>query len=160
MPKLEIVWKPGEQTYVMPYPPGSNNPTIHYRICIVNMSTTQEVRNIVVMLDNLIPYVLNCVPCRLRLMNNILIEPNSDERIESFTLNPGAKQFIDLMEQRSGAPAFNFWHTVVPQINTQVPARDYRFTIRVTSSNAPPVSKSFELFANGALFGMREIGTD
>lgn len=154
-PKLEILWSPGEQTYVMSYPAGSQNPSVHYRICIVNTSIAHAVNDIVVTLDRLAPYALDCVPCRLRLMNNIY--PGSAPLIERFNLNPGDRQFVDFMEQKSGSPAFNIWHTVVPQITVQVPAQDYQLTIRVTSSNAPPVSKDFELFNNGALWGMREV---
>jgi hypothetical protein len=160
-PKLEILWKPGEQTYVMPYPDGSPNPTIHYRICIVNRSTAQAVTDIVVTLDRLAPYVLNCVPCTLRLMNNIL-PPGGDPKktpataIQTFSLNPGATKFVDLMEHNPGLPNIQIWHTVVPEVSTQVPAQEYEFTIKVTASNSTPVSKHFELFKNGSLWGLRE----
>jgi hypothetical protein len=155
-PKLEILWKPGEETYVMPYPEGSSNPTRHHRVCIKNTSTLNAVDDIVVTLDKLVPYVLNCVPCPLRLTNNILMEPNVDPKKESFPLNAGGRQFIDVFEHNPGAPNFSIWHTVVPQIPTHVPAREYKLTIGVTARNAPAISKNFEIFKNGAVWDMRD----
>jgi hypothetical protein len=156
-PRLAILWHPGEVTYHFEYVAGQNPvPSIHFRICIENISTNAVVNDIRVVLERLTPHELPCVPCSLRLMNNILMPPVLDPRIERFSLNPGDRQFIDLMEQKAGSPMFNIWHTVVPQITTQVRAQAYTMRILVTASNAPAVSKDFELLNNGAMWNLRE----
>jgi len=157
-PRLAILWHPGGVTYHFEYVSGQNPvPSIHFRICIENISKTTEVDGIRVVLERLTPHRLPCVPCSLRLMNNILMPPAPDPRIERFSLNPGDRQFIDLMEQKPGTPAFNIWHTVVPQITTQVPAQAYTMRILVTASNAPSVSRDFELVENGLVWNLRAI---
>jgi hypothetical protein len=154
-PQLAIFWHPGEVTYHFEYGPTEPR-SVHFRICIANISKTTSVKDIRVILKRLTPHELPCVPCSLRLMNDIL--PSADPPIERFSLNPGDRQFIDLMEQKPGSPAFNIWHTVVPQITVQVPAQAYTLTIVVTASNAPTVSQDFELVKNGVLWNLRAIG--
>ena len=156
-PRLQIRWIPGEVTYHYEYGAEPNRgPSVHFRICIANVSQTAIVTDIRVVLERLTPHRLPCVPCSLRLMNNVLMPPVIDPRVERFSLNPGDHQFIDVMEQRAGSPAFNIWHTVVPQITTLVIKGDYRMTIAVTSS-APRISQDFELVENGELWDLRAV---
>jgi hypothetical protein len=154
-PKLEITWTPTEEVYVFRHPPGSPNPSIHYRVCIRNTSTIDAVDGIVVTLDQLAPRALDCVPCRLRLMNNILMPPQMDVRVETFSLNPAARQFIDLMEQKPGSPTFNIWHTVVPQQSTQIPAQAYKMRIVASALKAAPAQLDLELVKNGNVWELR-----
>lgn len=99
-PCLEIRWHPGELTFHYELGGGKDSaPSVHFRICMANTSKATAVRDIRVMLERLPPHNLTCVTCSLRLMNNILMEPAPDPRVERFSLNPEDSQFVDLMEQ-------------------------------------------------------------
>jgi hypothetical protein len=158
IPELEIRWNPGEQTYHYEYPLPLDDPVlnIYFRICIVNISKRTVVTDIKVKLEKLTPHELACVPCCLRLMNDIIPVPGKTPK-ESFSLNPGDKQFVDLMMQKPNFPKFFIWHTVVPQIGVDVPAQAYTMTISVTAANADPVSQSFELVEDGPVWNLRAV---
>lgn len=57
-PRLAILWHPGEVTYHFEYVAGPNPvPSIHFRICIENISKTTQINGIRVVLERLTPHV-------------------------------------------------------------------------------------------------------
>jgi hypothetical protein len=153
IPTLAILWEPTEPEYRYEYTlPPDPTVNVHFRVCILNVSKT-SVSNIRVTLDALNPRELPCVPCRLRLMNNVL---PAQTPIDTFSLNPGERQFIDVMAQAPNGSKFWIWHTVDP-ISVVVPAQRYALTILATSQNAPAVSRSFELVKDGLFWSMKAV---
>jgi hypothetical protein len=155
VPALDIVWKPGENTYRHEYflPPPGAPLNIQFRICVVNRSETNKATNVRIRMEELSPPELPCVPCCLRLMNNILPQ---QEPIESFSLNPGDHQFVDLLVQTPNGKEFWILHTVIP-ISVVVKAQPYTFKISATAENAPSKSRRFELVKDGTLWNMEAI---
>jgi hypothetical protein len=86
-------------------------------------------------------------------MNNILPQ---QEPIDSFSLNPGEPQFIDVLVQTPNGSEFWILHTVIP-ISVVVKAQPYTFTISATAENAAPASQRFELVKDGVLWNMRAL---
>src|SRR5664280_1286393 len=68
-PEIDILWKPGgfPYHYEYPLPPGHMN--VQYRVCVVN-NTNHALSSVRVTLTRLVPLVLNCVPCPLKLMHD------------------------------------------------------------------------------------------
>jgi hypothetical protein len=150
--ELDILWKPGEITYYHPYelPPGNHN--LQYRIAVVN-NTDRTLTNVRVTLDKLSPHALQCVPCNLVLMNN-----RDKPYIQSFSLAPHGKRFVDLMLQSPNCSEFWIFHTVTETTPWKVPAQAYSMTIRAESDDAEPISRTFELENNGSLWNLRDAG--
>jgi len=151
---IEILWKSGEQTYHMYY--GKDNLTIHCRICVVNRSETAKITNVQVQLKSLTPHELPCVPCCLRLMNDLT---RGDQRfIETFDLKPGESRFVDVMAQDPDDTKLWIWHTVrgIPEV---VPAQPYVLTVAVTGDNASGDEKQFQLFKNGPYWNMKGVAS-
>ena len=146
---IDIVWKPGEQTYHYPY---ENVPGIQYRVCIVN-NTDRNLDNVRVTLERLTPHVLNAVPCPLKLMHD-----NKPPYPTSFSLARHGKRFVDLIVQWPSGAEFWILHTVVDAVGWVVPAQGYYMTIRVESDDADPVSRDFELVKNGQLWDLKDRG--
>lgn len=153
-PALDLIWKPGERTYHYAYRV-KDNPTVNiqYRICVVNVSKRTEVKAIKVRLEALDPHELTSVPCHFRLMNNLL--PHQ-EPIEEFSLNIGERRFVDVMVQ---APGWDkFWMlTTTTLVEETVPAQPYRFTVSVTSSNTPAITKNFAISKDTTYWAMKEV---
>jgi hypothetical protein len=154
-PALDILWEPGKPIYYHSYPlPPDMVMNLQFRICVLNISKRAQITDIEVTLENLEPRELPCVPCHLRLMNDI--PTGGRQPTEKFSLNRDGKQFIDLMVQKPNAPNFWIWHTVLP-IDVTVPAQRYTFTIAVTSKDAPRVARDFVIEKDGPMWGMRML---
>lgn len=155
MPQLEIVWdgRPDAKTYRMHY--GVNGKTLHFRVAAVNKSTLHKVSNVKVRLTALEPDLMPCVPCCLRLMNDIHDSP--EPYIERFELAPEEQRFVDVLAQDPdpNVPSFFLWHTV-HRISVVLPKQFYRFTIAITGDNAKADSKSFELVEEGEYWEMKK----
>ena len=153
-PDLDIVWKPGEFPYLYEYPlpPGHRN--VQYRVCVVN-NANHALSNVRVTLTKLVPLVLNCVPCPLKLMHD-----NTAPYPTSFNLPPRGEKFVDLLLQRPGWGDSNFWlfHTVTEVRDWVVPSQGYCMTIRAESDDTDPVSRDFELVRNGQLWDLKDRG--
>ena len=153
-PSLGILWQPEEKPYLHEYRmPNDPSQTLHshFRVCVVNLSKKEQARDVEVILEELSPRRLDCVPCHLRLMNNIL---PGETPIEKFSLNPEGKQPIDVMMWRPDSSRFQIWHTVLRQ-QTDVPAQPYTMKITASAANASPVTETFEIFKDGAAWNMR-----
>ena len=124
-----------------------------YRVCIVNLSKIKSAIDVEVERTNLIPPVMACVPCHLRLKNNIL---PAQAPIEKFTLTPEGRQFIDVMRWGPTSDKFDIWHTVLQP--TEIPAQPYYLTISTAATNAPRISKNFDVFRDGNGWGFRPTG--
>ena len=150
-PDLEIRWNPGEFPYFYPYmhPPGKFN--LQYRLCIVN-NTDHRFTNVRVTLDKLMPRVLNCVPCSLKLMHD-----NTEPYPTSFDLPPRGHKFVDLMLQGLESRIFWIFHTVTRVRNWEVPAQAYSMTITAEADDYAPKSRDFTLVENGPLWNLRPI---
>jgi hypothetical protein len=151
---LDIVWKPGEEPYWYPYtlPP---DPTewLHFRVCIVNTGSRAQVDDVEVWLENLWPRTLACVPCHLRLMNNVL---PLQQPIERFSVSRDGYKFVDVMAQKKGVDRFWIWHTAAPNPET-ILAQRYTFTIFATSKNAKRAEHNFCLEKGEEWWEMKSI---
>jgi hypothetical protein len=148
-PSLGILWHPSEKPYLHEYRmPNDPSQTLHthFRILVANLSKKEQVRDVEVILEDLSPRTLDCIPCHLRLMNNIL---PGDLPIERFSLNPDRKQPIDVMMWRPGSRSFQIWHTVMRQ-TTDVPAQPYTMKITASAANAKVVTREFEIAKSGS----------
>lgn len=152
-PELDILWKPGEETYHFPYPlpPGQMN--LQYRLCVFN-NTSSNLTNVRVTLDKLSPYALRVVPCSLRAMHD-----NEPPYPTSFTLQPHGRKFIDLMLQWPDGDKFWIFHTMTDVQSWVVPAQGYDMTIKVEADDTEPAEKSFRLEKNGSLWNLIEGGS-
>jgi hypothetical protein len=154
--RLELTWHAGEKPYLHEYRmPNDPNQTLHrhYRVVVINKSKTEQAKDVEVILENLLPRTMDCVPCHLRLMNNIL---PGETPIEKFSLNPEGKQPIDVMMWRPDSSRFQIWHTV--RQPTDVQAQPYTMKITASAANASLVSETFEIFKDGAEWNMRLVG--
>jgi hypothetical protein len=152
--RLEITWHAGEKPYVHEYRmPNDPSQTLHthFRIVVINLSKGEQAKDVEVILEDISPRTLDCVPCHLRMMNNIL---PGDAPIEKFSLNPQGKQPIDVMMWRPDSSRFQIWHTVLRQ-PTDIPAQTYTIKITASAANASPTSETFEIFRDGAAWNMR-----
>jgi hypothetical protein len=149
--QLELTWNPHEEPYRW-WDMGQKVPVLYFRLRVKNISGA-TVNGIKVELSELIPRALPCVPCPIRLMNNILPR---DEPVRKFSLNPGDKNFIDLMLQSRGMDTFWILHTV-QGISEAVPKEAYRMTIRISAINVPEILRTYELAEDGELWNLREI---
>lgn len=151
---LDIMWKPGEFPYRYEYDLPVDHKNIQYRVCIIN-NTNHALSHVRVTLTKLVPLVLNCVPCPLKLMHD-----NTAPYATSFNLSPHGDKFVDLLLQRPGWGDSHFWlfHTVTDVRDWVVPAQGYCMTIRVESDDAAPVSRDFELVNNGQLWDLKDRG--
>lgn len=156
-PALEIKWEPENDptNYIHRYEqPGDPQKTTqtHYRVCVVNLSKSQSAVDVEVELEELIPPVMACVPCHLRLKNK-----KPPDVPEKFTLTPEGRQFIDVMRWGPTANTFDIWHTVLHQ-RTDISAQPYTMKIAAAASNAKRVWRYFEVFRDGLGWGFRVRG--
>jgi hypothetical protein len=154
IPVLEIIWKPGEHKFVHHYllPP---DPVVNveFRFCVINMSKRTTLKDIRVRLQDLEPHELPCVPCGLRLMNDL---PSDEESfIHRFDLHPGDEQFISFIVHKPKASYFWILHTT-PRIPWAIPAQQYTMRI-VASCESTRISQRFEMVKNGPQWDMRAI---
>lgn len=80
--QLELTWNPQDEPYRW-WDMTQNVPTLYFRLRVKNICGV-TVNGIKVELSELTPRALACVPCPIRLMNNII--PTNDP-VHSFSLN-------------------------------------------------------------------------
>jgi hypothetical protein len=148
LPRIEILWKPTNETYRFEFPqPEDHN--ILFRILVMNSSRTHPLTGVRVRMESLTPSACPCIPACLRLMNDF-----GQPLTERFNLTAGGIQFVDVIQQNLKEPAiFLLWHVVTP-IPVQVKAQPYQFTIVATADDAPPASRDFEMRMDGGAWTM------
>jgi hypothetical protein len=149
--QLELSWNPAEEPYRW-WDMSQSVPVLYFRLRVKNISGV-TVNGIKVELSELTPRALACVPCPIRLMNNIL---PLNEPVHSFSLNPGDKNFIDLMLQSKGMEVFWILHAV-KDYKVEVPKQAYRMAIRISAIDVPEILRTYELVEDGELWNLREI---
>ena len=153
---LEIVWKPGEPVFMMAYPSDGSTAT-HFRVCVRNVTTDVHLKNVRVRLESINPRELECVPCYLRLMNNIIHPERSDSiPVESFDLNPGDHQFVDVLAQDPKHSNFWVWHTI-KEFPVTIPVQPYELKLVASASEGMPVEKTLGLVKTGSVWSMKAI---
>lgn len=150
--QLELTWNPEEEPYRW-WDESQSVPVLYFRLRVKNISGV-TVNGIKVELSELAPRgALACVPCPIRLMNNIL---PANEPVHHFSLNPGDKNFIDLMLQSRALDCFWILHAV-KNYKVEVPKQAYRMTIRISAIDVPEILRKYELVKDGELWNLREI---
>ncbi len=149
--QLEVTWNPNEEPYRWWDKKQKPAPALYFRLRVQNISGS-TVDGVKVELSELTPRELDCVPCPIRLMNNLLPR---DETEREFSLNPGDKRFIDLMLQSRSMDSFWILHTV-QGISEVVPIRPYKMVIRVSAINVPEIVRRFELVEDGEMWRLQE----
>lgn len=149
--QLKLTWNPQEEPYRWWDMNQKPAPALYFRLCVKNISGV-TVNGIKVELSELIPRELPCVPCPIRLMNNILPR-DAPER--EFSLNPGDKRFIDLMLQSRSMDTFWILHTV-QGISEVVPIKPYKMVIRISAINVPEIVRHYELLEDGEMWRLQE----
>jgi hypothetical protein len=150
--QLELTWNPEEEPYRWWDMGQKPAPALYFRLRVKNISGA-TINGIKVELSELIPRELICVPCPIRLMNNILPR---DVPEREFSLNPGDKCFIDLMLQSRSMDTFWILHTV-QGISEAVPKKPYRMVIRISAINVPEIVRRYELIEDGEMWRLQEV---
>jgi len=150
--RLEVTWNPMEKPYRW-WDETQNPPALYFRLLVRNVSGS-TVNGVKVELSELAPRKLECVPCPIRLMNNIL---PGNTAVHSFSLNPGDKNFIDLMLQSRSLDCFWILHAVEGYDEVSVPRLPYTMTIRVSATDLPEIVRRYQLFEDGELWNMKEL---
>ena len=130
-------------------------PALYFGLCVKNISGV-PVHGIKAELQKIEPEPNSSyAPCPLRLRHNIL---PGNQPIREFSLNPGDRQFPQLMLQAESLDFFWILTAIDTIPDWTIPIHPYRFHVRVSSSTpGPEACGTYELYRDGKLWNMKEI---
>jgi len=118
-----------------------------YRIGIRNRNIRPIVDDVVVKIEEMLPWAVDYLPATLRLMN-------SDATVRQFSLCLGETRYVDVL-QRSypGKPGKELvlWHTVEWR-DGWIPLQDYKIKLLIVATGIDPIEKVLKVTAQPGIF--------